>query len=56
MKRFLSTVLFTMILASPTLADPTTTTGGGPNLPTKVATAPEHLGIRHSILRTAMAW
>ena len=33
MKRFLSTVLFTMILASPTLAEPTTTTGGGASLP-----------------------
>ena len=32
MKRFLSTVLFTMILASPTLAQ-TTTTGGGASLP-----------------------
>ena len=31
MKRVLSTVLFTMILASPTLAQ-TTTTGGGPSL------------------------
>ena len=31
MKRVLSTVFFTMILASPTLAQ-TTTTGGGPSL------------------------
>ncbi|GLS34398.1 hypothetical protein SAMN04488498_12744 [Mesorhizobium albiziae] len=32
MKRLLSTVLFTMILATPTLAQ-TTTTGGGASLP-----------------------
>jgi hypothetical protein len=32
MKRFLSIALCTMIFASPTLAQPTTTTGGGPDL------------------------
>jgi hypothetical protein len=32
MKRFFSIALFTMIFASPTLAEPTTTTGGGPSV------------------------
>ena len=32
MKRFLSIALCTMIFASPTLAQQTTTTGGGPNM------------------------
>ena len=32
MKRFLSIALFSMIFASPTLAGPTTTTGGGPSV------------------------
>ena len=42
MKRFLSTVLFTMILASPTLAE-TTTTGGGASLPVQNPRAADHL-------------